>query len=78
MRSLETHNYTAQTLHFCDRCCRDIEPGDYYERSVYMYKKDGKKKILVLRKHIEPHCDYPPEPEMYGTIFIEISLKKAA
>ena len=62
MRFLRDYRYMAQRTHWCDRCCRDIQPGDYYEGMVYANKKFG---IVVLKFHIEPICDYPEEPDEF-------------
>ncbi len=77
MRILRTYRHVAQTQHWCDRCCRYIEPGEYYEGSVHLYDNH---QLIVFKTHIEPSCDYPPDPddEIEETCFEEIPLKLAA
>lgn len=57
---LRTYRCLAQTLHFCDRCFHDIEPGQMYECSVTVIARG---KILVLKNHVEPPCEYPDPPQ---------------
>jgi hypothetical protein len=62
MRLLREYTSVAHLSHFCDRCCRYIQPGDEYEGFVYAHDKHG---IFVSKQHINPACDWPdPEEEM--------------
>ncbi|MFO0764951.1 MAG: hypothetical protein U0487_02805 [Patescibacteria group bacterium] len=45
--------------HVCDRCLNPIDPGEEYEGSILLYERG---KLLVLKMHISPCCDYPDEP----------------
>lgn len=68
MRTLRSYRHIAQTEHFCDRCCRHIHPGEMYEGLVQVYKGDNKSRLLVLKMHIYPSCDYPdndPDSDEY-------------
>lgn len=58
MRILRVYRRLAQLPHWCDRCCRYIEPGEFYEGSVQIYGG----RFIVFKVHIEPSCDYPPDP----------------
>jgi hypothetical protein len=77
MRIFRTYRHVAQRRHWCDQCCRHIEPGEYYEGSVQLYKNH---RLIVFKTHVEPSCDYPPDPddEIEETSFEEISWKFAA
>jgi len=57
---LRTYQHVAQETHWCDRCCRHIQPGEIYEGSVYVSKLHG---LYTLKIHVEPSCDYPWEDE---------------
>lgn len=69
MRVLRTYTRIAQIQHWCDRCCRYIEPGEYYEGSVQLYSNP--RRLIVFKIHIEPSCDYPPDPEELEEIINE-------
>ena len=58
MRILRSYIRVAQTLHWCDRCLRDIEPGECYEGSVQIHGK----RLMVFKEHVNPACDYPKDP----------------
>ena len=70
MYILRTYRHLAQVQHWCDRCCRYIEPGEYYQGSVHLYDDHG---LIVFKVHVEPSCDYPPDPDEE---FIETSFEK--
>lgn len=62
-RILRSYRRVAQENHFCDCCCRDIWPGEEYEASVEIWKRgDGKRFLVVWKKHVNPMCDPPEEP----------------
>jgi len=46
----------AQTVHWCDDCLHDIEPGSFYEGSVILNPNKEKYRVYVLKRHIEPPC----------------------
>jgi hypothetical protein len=56
MRHLRDYISVANRSHFCDHCCRYIQPGEQYEGIVYAHKKHG---IIVTKQHINPACDFP-------------------
>ena len=56
MRHLRSYTSVANTSHFCDSCCRYIQPGEQYEGIVYATDKNG---IIVSKKHVNPACDWP-------------------
>ncbi len=59
MTFLRKYQRVAHTKHWCDRCCDWIQPGDYYEGVVQISKGGG---LIVFKFHIDPSCDYPPDP----------------
>jgi hypothetical protein len=58
MEMLRTYTYIAHVQHFCNNCCRYIQPGEQYEGIVYVHKKHG---IIVTKQHVNPACDFPPD-----------------
>lgn len=58
MRPLRSYTSVANTSHFCDNCCRYIQPGEQYEGVVYATDKNG---IIVSKKHVNPACDWPDD-----------------
>lgn len=60
MRILRSYQHVAQVQHWCDMCCRYIEPGEYYQGSVQVW---GKGRLLVFKVHMFPACDFPPDPD---------------
>jgi len=58
MRPLRSYTSIANVSHFCDNCCRYIQPGEQYEGTVYSTDKHG---IIVTKKHINPCCDWPDD-----------------
>ena len=50
----------AQKEHWCDVCCRHIEPGEMYKGQVYVSKAHG---IYTFKEHTDPSCDYPEDPD---------------
>jgi hypothetical protein len=62
MKFLRDYTSIANTQHFCDCCCRYIQPGEQYRGIVYVTKKHG---ILVTKQHENPGCDWP-DPEEYS------------
>lgn len=65
-RLLRSYERMAQTTHWCDRCCRYIEPGDMYEGEVYVNETRREHRLVVFKFHIFPSCDYPEEPKDEG------------
>lgn len=65
MRLLRTYVRIAHEPHDCDRCMMQIMPGDQYEGAVYAVPKQGRRRklILVLKQHVFPGCDWPPDPD---------------
>lgn len=59
MRVLRTYVRIARTSHCCDICCNKIQAGEMYQGSVMADDKC----LWVFKKHIDPCCDYPPEPD---------------
>ena len=62
MRILKTYYCVARNIHWCDRCCRYIMPGEYYRGSVELWKD----KFLIFKYHENPCCDFPPDPDYEG------------
>ena len=60
MRELRRYEHMAQKDHWCDTCCDWIFPGQLYEGLVYADNLHG---IVVLKCHIDPRCEPPPDPE---------------
>ncbi len=60
MRILRAYIYRAKIDHWCDRCCRYIAPGELYEGMVVIL---GKGRLAVFKIHINPSCDFPPDPD---------------
>ena len=60
MRILRTYEHVAQIEHWCDYCCRYIMPGELYRGSVELWDNN---KLLVFKRHIDPECDFPLDPE---------------
>lgn len=56
---LRTYTHTAQREHWCDNCCNYIVPGQQYEGIVETTGKG----IIVWKKHVNPECEFPPDPE---------------
>ena len=54
MRHLRDYEHVADKEHYCDSCCRYIEPGDFYKGGVWVDKDKG---IVVFRRHVFPGCD---------------------
>lgn len=77
MQILRTYRHMANTFHWCDRCCRYIEPGEFYEGSVWVRNRHS---LIIFKTHVYPSCDFPPDPEeeINETIIEEIPLKLAA
>ena len=73
MRPLRSYEGVAQREHFCDRCCESIQPGDYYEATVYATKIPKfargsriipeRKTIVTIRYHKNPGCEFPEDPD---------------
>lgn len=59
MRPLRSYQYMAMQTHWCDRCLSPILPGESYEGTVYATDHG----ILVIKMHVYPMCDYPPDPD---------------
>lgn len=59
---LRTYERMAQIPHWCDRCCRYIEPGEIYQGKVFVDGNRKKHRLIVFKFHIFPECDYPEEP----------------
>ena len=78
MRVLRNYRRVAQRQHWCDRCCTYIQPGETYQGWVHAY--DDLDRLIVLKMHVEPSCDYPPDPfdEREEIHHEEIPLKLAA
>ena len=58
MRPLRSYTSVAHAEHFCNNCCRYIQPGEQYEGIVYATDKHG---IIVSKQHINPACDWPDD-----------------
>lgn len=74
-RILRTYARTAHEQHFCDRCCRYIEPGDYYQGTVQLCNG----KLMVWKEHEDPPCPVDPweeEREMMEEIDKEIQAER--
>lgn len=56
---LRVYQHVAQKEHWCDRCCTHIQPGDMYEGHVEI----NRGRLVVIKYHINPSCDYPEDPE---------------
>jgi len=77
MHIIRTYRCVAQIRHWCDRCCRYIEPREFYEGSVWALNSHA---LIVFKTYFEPSCDFPPDPEeeISKIIFEEIPWKLAA
>lgn len=65
-RHLRSYRRIAQTVHFCDDCHYQIEPGDEYEGSVWITERHG---LLVFKRHaICPVDPYEEEAEILEDI----------
>lgn len=53
----------AQREHWCDRCCSHILPGEMYEADVQLYDNKEKHRLCVMKRHVHPSCDFPPDPD---------------
>ena len=62
MRRLREYQRLAHTEHWCDRCCTHIYPGEMYEGTVFLYEDRKKYRLDVLKCHIYPACEFPPDP----------------
>lgn len=65
-RVLRTYARVAHTFHFCDKCCQQIYPGEMYEGRVEVIDRspyNPKPFFTVFKHHIEPECDWPPDPD---------------
>ncbi len=75
-RQIGYDQQVADRVHFCDRCCRHIMPGEMYERAVYLnaprtvmdmvcsaIKLDTRHRVTVDKRHVNPGCDYPWDDE---------------
>ena len=58
---LRRYEYIAQKEHFCDICCNYILPGEMYEGIVKIVNN----RLVVFKNHINPCCDFSPDPDDY-------------
>ncbi len=59
-RRLRIFRRCAQIEHFCDRCFQPIFPGQIYEADISVTSRG---RLLILKNHVEPLCEYPDPPE---------------
>ena len=59
-RLLRTYERVAHINHYCDRCCKHIEPGDQYQGIVQVTDLHG---LIVFKFHTNPPCDFPKVPD---------------
>lgn len=62
MICLRTYQCVARSLHWCDRCCQQILPGEMYEGFVQILPNQ-EHRLIVWKTHIYPSCDLPDDPE---------------
>jgi hypothetical protein len=74
MRHLREYHSVANRTHFCDNCCRYIQPGEQYVGEVYA-NKNG---IIVSKQHSNPACDFPwdEEEELLKSSNLESSVRE--
>lgn len=63
MRFLREYERLAQQTHHCDRCHRHIEPGEFYQGSVYVSESRKNYRITILKYHASPPCPEDPFEE---------------
>jgi hypothetical protein len=85
MRILRSYRRMAEVVHWCERCCTDILPGEFYEGEIMVGKTLGGREMFYVRKvHVDPPCDEPPveewEDEMDDEVVVEeeVVFEKAA
>lgn len=83
-RTLSERSYVAQQIHHCDRCMREIMPGDIYRRQVILHKNTNHP-VVTYKTHEHPYCrdedleDFEREAETSGKEReLEQSVKAAA
>lgn len=78
MYLLREYRRVAHVQHWCDMCCRYIEPGEYYEGMVTVYYSPHR--LVVFKVHLNPGCDFPPNPdeEIGDVVFEDFPWKLAA
>lgn len=59
-RELRTYQRVAYKNHWCDRCCRDIQPGEMYEGRVVLTDNH---RLFVWKTHVSPMCEFPEDPD---------------
>jgi hypothetical protein len=62
MRILREYECVAHIEHWCDICCNYIHPGEMYRSSVEVHETP-KHRLIVWKRHVNPFCDYPPNPD---------------
>ena len=77
-RHLRRYEREARIEHWCDRCCEWILPGDMYEGIVVLYQDQKHHRLQVLKYHVFPDCDFPPEPEDYAEVDHEEDVQEFA
>ena len=60
-RLLCSDRHVAVLPHGCDRCMCQIQPGEYYERLVFLHME--LRRVVVLKYHLDPECTWPDWPE---------------
>jgi len=85
MKILRSYERIAEKEHWCDCCCNYIHPGEMYHGEVQLREEKAINRISVFKSHINPCCDFPPDPEEdrdsereEKESGIESKLKKAA
>lgn len=90
-KQLGYSHHVAQREHWCDKCSRQIFPGEIYERAVYLgdprivadkeahtIRLDRKHRVIVDKRHINPVCEYPWDDEDSEEYRLEERMREEA
>lgn len=77
---LRRYSRMAQQEHWCYNCCMPIFPGEEYEATVETWRVGKRRGLVVNKRHVNPECDWPPDPDLDDEKDLEKSedLAKAA
>lgn len=57
---LRSSTHIANQTHFCNHCNRLIQPGEMYEKQVFL----SKNRVYETKMHCNPWCDSPWDEEL--------------